>query len=223
MSANGNHEGLAVNYVAQFAFPQEVSPDELAQGEEWYSFDYGNAHFVVLNDSVADSSVIAGSQATWLRADLAAVDRSVTPWIIVSHHRSFYTCRSTHSPATNLRTAWQPIFDEFAVDFVVNGHNHVYERSLPIRGLLEGEGQLAAAGPNGIPTHEAGRPSGTIYLVSGGAGAPLYDVSDECPTTFVANAVHHYLLFEFEGTTVNFRALNPLTETVLDSFTYTKE
>ena len=178
---------------------------------------------MILNDSVADSSVIAGSQASWLRADLAAVDRDVTPWVIVAHHRAFYTCGSTHSPVTSLRTAWQPIFDEFAVDFVLNGHNHVYERSLPIRGLIAGEGQLAERGSNGIPTSTDGLPSGTVYLVSGGAGAPLYDVSDECPTTFIADSLHHYLLFEFEGRTVNFRAVNPLTETVIDSFTYTKE
>lgn len=223
MMANGNHDQLALNYVAQFAFPQEVSEGERAQGMEWYSFDYGNAHFVILNDTVNDSAVLAGGQARWLREDLARVDRTRQPWIFVSHHRPFYTCRSTHSPDTALRAAWQPIFDEFSVDFVLTGHNHVYERSTPIRGLEGGEGVVAATGTNGVPTYDmAGLPSGTVYVVAAGVGAELYEVSSECTTSFTSMSVRPYVIFEVEGRALTYTAYDAMSGGVLDQFTLTK-
>lgn len=223
MLVNGNHEHLALPYVAQFAFPQDLDDGETANGEEWYSFDYGNAHFVMLNDTVDDDAVIAGAQADWLRADLQSVDRAMQPWIFVSHHRGFYTCGSTHSPDGALRAAWQPIFDEFAVDMVLTGHNHVYERSRPIRGLSGGEGVVAAEGERGAPTYDpAGVPSGTVYVVAAGVGAELYPVSTDCPTSFVGVPVRPYAIVEIEDRTLTYTAYDALTGAVIDSFALTK-
>lgn len=228
MVSNGNHDALSINYVTQFALPQEESERERGQGEEWYSFDYGNAHFVVLNDTVIDESVIGGSQAQWLRRDLAAVDRNATPWVFAVHHQPFYTCFSNHAPKASLRTAWQPIFDEFEVDIVFTGHNHVYERSRPIRGLQGGEGIVASAGGFGVPVYGSpgsgsGAPSGTIYLVSAGVGAPLYGVSDECATTETASAVPNYTLVEIEDRELHLTVYNPNDETrPIDEITLSK-
>lgn len=223
MMANGNHDQLAINYVTQFAFPQEESENERAQGEEWYSFDYGNAHFLMLNDTVADSSVLAGAQAEWMRADLMAVNREETPWIFAVHHRPFYTCRSTHSPDTALRAAWQPIFDEFSVDMVLTGHNHVYERSQPIRGLEGGEGVVAETGTNGVPTYDpAGLPSGTVYVVAAGVGAELYEVSTECTTSYTGEVVRPYVLIEIEDRTLRYTAYDTMNGQEIDSFELTK-
>lgn len=223
MMANGNHDALAVNYVAQFAFPQDRTTGEQAQGEEWYSFDYANAHFVILNDSVADDSVLAGPQAQWLRADLGSVDREKTPWIFAVHHRPFYTCLSNHRPDTSLRTAWQPIFDEYRVDIVFTGHNHVYERSYPIRGLNDAEGMLAPAGAGGVPQIDGeGFASGTLYIVAAGVGAPLYGVSDECPTTNVAESLRNHVVVEIDDRTLSFTAYETIGGGTIDHFTYTK-
>lgn len=227
MPSNGNHDNLAVNYLSQFALPQEVSADERGQGEEWYSFDYANAHFVVLNDTVSDDAVLAGAQATWLEADLAAVDRARTPWVFAVHHRSFYTCESNHSPDLDLRAAWQPIFDRHDVDIVFSGHNHVYERSRPVRGLADGEGVVAEATPEGVPVFArlgdgSGGPSGTLYVVAGAVGAPLYDVSTACAHTFGATPEPNYGIVELEGRTLTWTSRNVLTDAVIDSFTYSK-
>jgi hypothetical protein len=56
------------------------------------------------------------------------------------------------------RMAFQPIFDQYKVDMVFNGHDHDYERTLPMRG----------ATPGATPQ------DGTIYIVAGSSGAPLY-------------------------------------------------
>ena len=227
MMSNGNHDALATNYVAQFALPQEVSDSERAQGEEWYSFDYANAHFVVLNDTVADESVIGGAQADWLRDDLSKVDREQTPWVFAVHHRPFYTCLSTHRPDTSLRAAWQPIFDQFEVDIVLNGHNHVYERSNPIRGLESGQGVVSAAGANGVPLIQregsgSGRPSGTLYIVAAGVGAPLYGVADTCPETHIARSIQNYAIVDINDRTLTFTVRNPMNDQIIDEFSYTK-
>lgn len=220
MTANGNHDGLATNYLAQFALPQEESDGEHGDGEEWYSFNYANAHFVVLNDTV-QGSTIEDSEATWLRNDLMAVDRSVTPWVFVIHHVPAYTCATAHSSDLTLRAAWQPIFDEAQVDFVFNGHNHNYERSKPIRGFASGstEGEIQATGANGIPVNN----SGTVYVVAAGAGAPLYGVDPSASAfTQVAESVRNYLVVQIEGKTLHYTAYR-LDGTVLDQFDYTKE
>jgi hypothetical protein len=219
MVANGNHEGFATNFLAQFAVPQDVTPGERGEGEEWYSFDYANAHFIVLNDT-STADLIAGAQRTWLRADLAAVDRSVTPWVFVMHHSPMYTCATAHGPEVTLRASWQPLFDEFGVDFVFSGHNHEYERSLPIRGFASGttEGQVQPSGTNGIPQAA----NGTVYVVAAGAGAPLYGV-DQTSTgyTVFAESTRNYVVLEIEGKTMRFHAYR-LDGTDLDVFEYTR-
>jgi hypothetical protein len=219
MPANGNHDGLAVNYLLQFALPQEVNGDEFGNGEEWYSFDYGNAHFVVLNDSTSGDR-ISGVESDWLEADLAAVDRTTTPWVFVMHHKPAYSCSTNHGSDLEIRQAWQPIYDRFAVDFVFNGHDHDYERSLPIRGFQEGttNGVVAEAGENGIPVDG----SGTVYVVAAGAGAPLYGVDpDSCNHTHFTESVVNFLVLEVEGRTLRYQAFRG-DGSMLDEFEYTK-
>ena len=216
MTTNGNHEALGVNYFAQFAMPQEVTTGELGQGEEWYSFDYANAHFAVVNDYPDER--VSAEQTEWLRADLAAVDRGTQPWIFVIHHRGLYSSSMWGSNAV-ARAAWQPVFDAARVDVVFNGHDHNYERSKPMRGFQAGtmDGQLVAEGTNGVPMIAE---SGTMYVVAAGSGAPLYD-SGTSYFTHLSESTRNYGIVEIEGRTLRFSAYRQ-DGTVLDSFEYTK-
>jgi 3',5'-cyclic AMP phosphodiesterase CpdA len=211
MVVNGNHDALSVNFVAQFAVPQELTEGEAAQGEEWYSFDYGNAHFVALNDSPV-ASALSDAQRGWLEADLSAVDRATTPWIVVMHHRPMYSCSTNHGSDLDLRVAWQPIFDQHKVDVVFSGHDHLYERSKPIRGLMGTEGQLAQSATNATPVNE----SGTLYVITAGAGADLYGTG-MCYHTYATEKVHNYVIVELEGRTMRYAAYR-LAGSVLDQF-----
>lgn len=216
LPANGNHDALALNYVAQFALPQEVSAGERGQGEQWYSFDYGNAHFVILDDQSSGATLDA--QIEWLAADLAAVDRARTPWVFVAHHESTYSCSTNHGSNRSLRRRVQPIFDTHRVDAVFSGHDHHYERSKPLRGLDGGgNGMLAAATEDGAPIAE----SGTIYVVSGGAGAPLYGVRGDCAHTQQIEMTRHFVMVEIEGRTLRYSAI-ALDGSIIDRFEYTK-
>jgi 3',5'-cyclic AMP phosphodiesterase CpdA len=211
MMVNGNHEALALNYFAQFAFPQDLSTGEMAEGEQWYSFDYAGAHFAML-----DSTILQEQQADWLRADLAKVDRRTTPWIFVAFHYPPYSC-SNHGSDMSVRTRWQPVFDEFKVDIVLTGHDHNYERSLPLRGLdAANQGIPAQATGAALPVAE----SGTLYVVTGGSGAPLYD-NGTCPHTHLSEKIENYVVIDIDGRTLRYQAKR-LDGSQIESFEYSK-
>jgi hypothetical protein len=161
--AHGNHDVLAVNYLMQFAQPQADSVD---QSELYFAFDYGPIHFVLLNDSPRDlAGSIAGTQLNWLRADLgrARANRVRVPWIIVLHHKPAFASsqHANESDTALVRNTWPPVFDEFGVDLVLNGHEHDFELSKEV----DGRGQ------------EVSGRRGTRYVVAAGAGAQLYTLA----------------------------------------------
>lgn len=150
VSVVGNHEvtGTRKNddFLAHFNNPQN-GIDSLKGSN--YSFDYHNAHIVVLN-----SEYDFQEQKEWLRRDLAATDKT---WKIVTFHRGPYG--SVYDSA-HIREAWTSTFDEFHVDLAMNGHDHVYVRSYPMRG--------------GKPVGEG---EGTTYVVGGSTGPKFYAVT----------------------------------------------
>lgn len=143
MPATGNHDeidGNADRFLAHFNLPDNGS-DSVNSGTS-YSFDYGSAHFVFLN---TESKV--KKQTEWLRADLAATNQ---PWIIVALHHGPYGGNQKES----LLDKWVPLFDEFGVDLVLQGHNHEYSRSYPLK-----NNQIVEEG------------KGTVYVVTNAAGS----------------------------------------------------
>ncbi len=212
MVTNGNHDLLSVNYIAQFAMPQDKAAGESAQGEEWYSFDFGNAHFVALNDTVLNDSTM-NDEKTWLDADLGKVDRQKTPWIFVVNHQPMYSCGDKHGSALDVRKAWQPVIDGRKVDVVFAGHEHTYERSKPIRD----DGVIAQSGMDGAPVSE----SGTVYVVSAGAGAELYGVKTSCTHTYKGESTLNFVVVDVSDRTLKLTAYRP-DGTTIDQFTYTK-
>ncbi len=148
ISTHGNHDLNAINYYAQFAMPGD---------EATFGFDYGPVHITVANDSPPSLEDITGPIAARLEEDLAA--HASAPWKVVTHHRPAYSASLNHGSDQTLQAEWAPIFDRHRVDLVLNGHDHLYERSHPLRGGAVG----------------ATPADGTIYVVSGGAGATLYD------------------------------------------------
>jgi hypothetical protein len=179
--AHGNHDGLAINYLVQFAQPQADAPD---QDELYFSMDYGPVHLVVLNDTPrgGDLSSLAGQQLTWLRGDLtrARMNRGRVPWIIVVHHKPCFGS-SVHTAAVDtefIRRTWPPVYDEFGVDIVFSGHEHDFELSK----------ELDATG------NEVSGRRGTLYMVAAGAGAELYEARQRAWTRYSESVVNFLLV-----------------------------
>ena len=167
----GNHEQNAVHYYNYHSLPDD-------QDEVYYSFDYGNAHFIALNSNARDAPFQRGDpQTEWLIADLEA-HRDAT-WTFVFFHHPLFRAHATRG-VTAQRWVWQPIFDQYDVDLVINGHDHYYMRSRPI-GKYRGE---------------PGR--GVYHLISGGGGAPTYPMAPK--THAVAQRrVHHITAIDVMG------------------------
>jgi hypothetical protein len=128
--AAGNHElePLFTAYNARFAampFPAGSSG-----GPQWYSVNLGPIHLITLNSF---NDYAAGSdQYKWLESDLAAIDRNISPWVIVQLHAPWYNSNKAHTNDGQLMrlTLEQAIFNS-KVACVFAGHVHAYERSLP--------------------------------------------------------------------------------------------
>lgn len=124
----------------------------LALAPFWFSFDYGMAHIVLFDTETdypdaedqpgGDSDLgagpfgKAGQQAAFLEADLASVDRTVTPWIVVAGHRPWYTTSSSsdqgNGSCTPCQNAFEGIFYKYGVDLAIFGHVHNAQRFAPM-------------------------------------------------------------------------------------------
>lgn len=106
----------------------------------------------------------AYEQLAWLRADLAAVDRTKTPWIIALSHRPMYSSEEAKY-LHNVRAAFEPILLDAGVDVYIGGHIHWYERLLP----LAANGTIEHSAVVDNHTYKA-TPGAMVHLINGQAG-----------------------------------------------------
>jgi len=183
----GNHElngGMCGyrGYTDVFHLPANApAGDE----EEYYSFNWGSAHFVALD---SNQSIRPGSaQYAWLVSDLQS---STQPWKFVFFHHPLYSSGS-HGGSLSLRRNLLPVFETYGVDAVFTGHDHHYERSCPIL-------------DDACTTSQKG---GVVYYVAGGAGAPLYRTDGGWFTAY-SDSVYHFLLVDVSGCRLEINALD---------------
>jgi hypothetical protein len=130
----GNHEygaGLEqnTNFLPRYGWPSKVRSKSISS--HWYSFNVGMAHVVMLC-SYCDSSP-DGLQTTWLKADLESVDRSRTPWLVVSFHAPYYSANRGHvGEAEVLRANIEDLLYKHKADIVLSGHVHAYDRTTSV-------------------------------------------------------------------------------------------
>jgi len=107
-------------------------------GKRYYSFKKGDAEFFAL-----DSTYMSPEQLTWIQKELAG---SSAKWKICYFHHPFYSNARFHGPDVDLRKQLEPLLNQYGVNVVLNGHEHVYERLQPRGGIqyfvLGSSGQL---------------------------------------------------------------------------------
>jgi len=139
LPVKGNHEMNNEFFTSTFRFMEDHA---------WYSVDRNDIHFIVL-DSNADltNGEEPSEQYTWLINDLENIADDILFTIVLYHHPIFTT--GPHpADEKNLGDILLPLFSEYGVDIVFNGHNHCYERS---------------------------QYNGIYHIVTAGGGATLYD------------------------------------------------
>ncbi|MHA8081590.1 metallophosphoesterase [Aquirufa regiilacus] len=189
-----------IPYFQNFTLPTKGEMNGIpSNSEAYYSFDYGNVHFICL-DSYAygkdNQRLFDGpsEQLTWLTNDLKANKQD---WTVVYFHYPPYTKGSYDSdaknpdstynnryniPLVNLRNLLVPIFDKYKVDLVLTGHSHVYERSKP---LLGHTGTSDTFDPK---LHNPTRSSGK-YNGEENSCPYLFDNTNQNGTIYVVNGV----------------------------------
>jgi hypothetical protein len=237
----GNHEGYTASselqtgpYYEVFSLPRDGEAGGVASGTEaYYSFDYGNIHFVCLN-SYDVSRAPDGPMLTWLRHDLAANDRD---WTIAFFHHPPYSKGSHDSDLnllmTEMRTNALPILEQYGVDLVLAGHSHAYERSVMLDGhygrsrnlrpdmiLDDGNGRPGGTGAYAKPAPGLVSHAGAVYAVVGSSGEAKAGELDH-PVMRTSMSVLGSMVLDIDGNRLDATQLDN-TGAAIDRFTIVK-
>ena len=218
----GNHETYNMDwqiapptpYLTLFNLPENGTG---ANKNLYYSFDYGDVHFVVLNtqtDEMADFNPdLMQQQLSWLRSDLAGTQ---SKWKIVLMHKDIlryaFTDRPNNfDPASIQFTPWAqqliPVFEEYNVDAVLTAHLHTYRRRVPLKAFKPDN-------------------TGITYILTGVAGSVRYANLWQRNTADTALAPQpedaNYITLSKAPQTLTFKAFLP-DGTEFDTVTITKE
>jgi predicted phosphodiesterase len=165
----GNHDVRKGNGAA---FLENFHPPLGSPGstKRYYSFDWGNTHFVALDSELyhGDRGSNPEEQRDFLERDLATTRKR---WKVAFLHRSPYGS-SRHGGDEKVREDLEPLFVKHGADLVFSGHDHVYERTVPITGVT--------------------------YVVSGGGGRRLYPAGNGELTASSVSA-HHAVVVRVSG------------------------
>lgn len=217
----GNHETYTLDwqvamptpYLTFFNVPESGSSNQ----NQYYSFDYNDVHFTVLNTQTDEMDEfnpnLMDEQLAWLRNDLASAKAK---WKIVLMHKDILRYAFTDRP-NNFDTAtiqfnpwaqqFMPLFDEFDVDAVLTAHLHTYRRRVPMKNFAPDK-------------------SGTTYILTGVAGSVRYAQLWQRNPADAALAPQpedaNYLTLQKTDGSLTFKAYLP-DGTEFDSVTITKE
>jgi predicted phosphodiesterase len=165
-------------------------------GPGYYSFNWGGAHFAALNSDVANASPVESireaywaEQVKWLEADLAKNQKADFRFVI-SHHPPL-TAVGRRQGGNQHMKALIPILEKYGTSAIFNGHDHNYQHHLM---------------------------NGVHYVVTGGGGAPLYEVDKPIPgVTLKVEQTENFVRVRVRGTVAQVTAFG-LDGRVLDEF-----
>jgi len=179
----GNHDGNITNKLNIGVFDSmfNLSNANTDSSTNWvngvyYSFDYGNAHFAVLNTN--DMYPMTQSQRNWLINDMKQSDAD---WKFVFMHRAAYAeGKNINKPDTIImRDVLLPLFDELDIDMVYAGHDHCYYRSQQVKGdAVVSNVTYVTENYKGEEVTFAVNPEGTVHILPSTAGTKRYTVHD---------------------------------------------
>ncbi len=181
----GNHERNAPVYFKYFVFPNGNG--------HYYSFDWGNAHFVAINSNEVgrnseEKESFFQHQMDWLREDLRRNRKALT--FAFFHHPLFSAVERRKKAAARLAQRIEPVLLEGGVAVAFSGHDHNYQHHVH---------------------------AGIHYVVTGGGGAPLYDVSPTPETAVHAEKADNYVRVSVAKDVARLEALDP-DGNLLESF-----
>jgi hypothetical protein len=233
-TAQSSNPPAELPYFSIFTLPTRGEAGGLASGiEDYYSFDYGNIHFICLDSMTSDRST-GSPMMTWVQNDLAATTQQ---WIIAFWHHPPYSKGSHDSDAelqlVEMRQNALPILEAGGVDLVLTGHSHSYERSFLIDGHYGLSGTFTNAmkknagdgRDTGNGAYIKGNPriaanDGAVYAVAGSSGQ-ISGGQLNHPAMFISLNSLGSMVLDIEGNRLDAKFLTS-GGVVADSFTLIK-
>ena len=144
----------------RFLMPKTQHGNYTSNGVFWYSYSFGLVHTIMIS---SEHDLSQGSpQHAWLQHELASVNRTATPWVVVESHRPMYHSKpywADNAVGIAMRAEFEGLLRKHRVDIFFAGHYHSYLRTC--------DGMYASKCHNGGP----------IHITVGTAGASLDDMS----------------------------------------------
>lgn len=138
-------------------------------GERYYTYSTKNVRFFVL-----DTDELDPKQLAWFESALKA---SREEWKICYFHHPLYSDGATHGSDVNLRVVLEPLFLTYGVKLVFSGHDHIYERFTPQKGVLYfvagSAGSLRKGDLRRSPATAAGFDQDNVFMLVEILGADL--------------------------------------------------
>lgn len=209
--------GTNFPYFDIFSLPSAAQGGGVASGsEKYYSYDWANIHFIVL-DSYGAANTAGSPMYTWLQNDLAV---NTQRWTIVYFHHAPYSMGShnsdTEAELIDMRQNIVPLLETYAVDLVLNGHSHTYERSYFMHGHYGNENTFSSSmivqpgDGNAIPYIKNATSNGTVYAVCGVGGQTSGTMASGYPHNAMVSSfinVLGSLSIEVNGDTLSYKFL----------------
>lgn len=188
---------LSTHWRPQFCFPEN---GPAGQAELAYYIDYQGARIVSLNSNRQQAE-----QVPWLESVLA---ENPQRWTVLTFHHPIYSPKENRDNP-QLRALWQPVFDKFKVDIVLQGHDHSYARTK----LMVGDQNVTGGGT-------ARSDAGTVYVVSV-SGPKMYDLGRKEFMARVAEDTQLYQIIHIDGDELRYEARTAVGK-LYDAFTLKK-
>jgi predicted phosphodiesterase len=188
--------------------------DEFKLDKQYYSFDYLNAHFIALSTELDENEV--KEQLQFVRSDLSSTKANQNiDWIIVFFHKPFYSASNTDP--TNMRRTYHPVFENFDVDLVIQGHSHNYQRSYP---LLFNEARHSEPLVSDKEQFQYNDPKGIIFVIAGTGGESVHSLNKK---SFLASSYEGYgcINVKIKGETLSVEYYSDSNDTI-DKFMISK-
>ena len=177
MPASGNHEDHGTNALDNY-FVLPGAPEQDKASGVYYSFDYNNAHFTVLNSNdLNEDEGLSDEQIRWLTEDM---NKSDAQWKFVTLHKAVYSQGSHYKDddVCAIREQLQVLMPELGIDMVFQGHDHVYLRTGSLVNNANTPYETAYLNHNGKVYKTQVQPTGTTYVISGTCGVKTYIQND---------------------------------------------
>lgn len=187
----GNHDEYGLNKKELFPkkFNEHFNLDSAGKidGGSYYSFDYNNAHFIVLNTNDyknKDKKALGEQQLTWLREDVQKARKNGAKWIILSYHKPLFS-KSYHSledeDVQNVRDDFMKAIDDLDIDLALQGHDHVFSRTKSLQYASKTDSFVNAKIDHADFSYDENNhkilrsPKGTTFVIPNTGGTKAYD------------------------------------------------